>query len=582
MDLPHWGRHRPERLVYSSSRGDSWQGWALLLPEGSDRQVTHGQVGNRSITISPDGETVVWFEDETGDEVGRWLAQPFAGGPTREMLPGAAPAWEAGLAFGDSKALVGLANDARFQIHVVDMAGQGTASVIYDGPQEALAVALSPDDELALIACAEGGDSIHPDLQVRDARDGERLAEYPGRGRLHLSSAGWSPKAPARCLAVNSDESGHLRPELWWPLTGQHRPLSVALRGEIEAVGWYPDGSCLLLRQSLRGRERVFRMDLDTLRLARLPTPTGVVPELGVRPDGAVWALCSSSRRPPRILELESGREVVRTPGPQPPPGSAFQNWRFRSEGDWPIHGFLAQPPGGGPHPTVIWVHGGPHWLMEDSYSRSPQISALVDQGFLVAAPNYRGSTGYGSAHQDQLNGNPGLPELADVVAGLEDLVARGLADPSRVALMGASWGGYITLLGLGRHPELFAAGVARVPVADYPLAFAEESEPLKAMDRALFGGSPEQVPHLYLERSPLTYAERLAAPVLIQAGENDSRCPYPQVEVYVRRLEELGKSVRFSHYRAGHSAMVIDQEVALMAEALEFLRPLLEHSRPH
>ena len=141
---------------------------------------------------------------------------------------------------------------------------------------------------------------------------------------------------------------------------------------------------------------------------------------------------------------------------------------------------------------------------------------------------------------------------------------------------MGASWGGYITLLGLGLHPELFAGGVARVPVADYELAFFEESEPLQAMDRALFGGDPKEVPNLFRERSPMTYADRVRAPLLVQAGENDSRCPYHQVEVYVSRMRELGKPVTFHHYPAGHSAMVVEQDVALTAQALDFLQPFL------
>jgi dipeptidyl aminopeptidase/acylaminoacyl peptidase len=224
-----------------------------------------------------------------------------------------------------------------------------------------------------------------------------------------------------------------------------------------------------------------------------------------------------------------------------------------------------------------MWVHGGPHFHVEDSFS--PAIAALVDQGLLVAAPNYRGSTGYGRAFLDQLNGNPGFPEVEDVVAGLTDLVDCGLADPRRVVLMGTSWGGYITLLGLGLRPDLFAAGAARVPVGDYVLAYAEEAKPLQEMDSSLFGGDPEQVPELYRERSPITYAQHVAAPVLIQAGENDSRCPFHQVEVYVQRLEELGKAFTFSHYQAGHSAMVVEQDIALMQQTLDFLRAELELS---
>ena len=113
-------------------------------------------------------------------------------------------------------------------------------------------------------------------------------------------------------------------------------------------------------------------------------------------------------------------------------------------------------PPGGTP---LLVVHGGPDWL----YPRTwwPDVQSLVDEGFAVAMVNYRGSIGFGRRWRDHILGNIGFPEVEDVVAGLDDLVARGIADPERVVIGGWSWGGYITLLALGTHPDRFAAGVA-------------------------------------------------------------------------------------------------------------------------
>src|SRR5439155_21794200 len=149
-----------------------------------------------------------------------------------------------------------------------------------------------------------------------------------------------------------------------------------------------------------------------------------------------------------------------------------------------------------------------------------PEVQAWVDHGFAVGMVNYRGSTGYGVAFRDALIGNPGFPEVEDLVAGLDDLVASGVADPSRVVLSGGSWGGYVTLLALGVEPDRWAAGVAAVPVADYPTAFRDEAPSLQAFDRTLFGGSPEDAGGLYEQRSPLTYVDRVRAPVLILAGD--------------------------------------------------------------
>ena len=572
LDLPRWARDKPERIVYSSSRGGSWQGWTLDLGEGRNRRLTSGAVGNRTADISPDGQCVIWFDDDTGDEVGQWRVARFPKGKPWDLVPGAGPSWESGLAFGGRRVLVGLADHSGFSIYNTSTDRAPHPKRIHHDTEETVVIDLSRDDRYALISSARNGDAIHPDLVVLDAADGSLVSQLASKGTRHYLAAGFRPQYREPCVAISDDQQGHQRPSLWWPRRRELQPLGTGLRGEIEVLDWYPNGEALLLRQLLDGRHRLWRLDLESMDISRVEGPAGTL-AAAVRPDGAVWALCGNASRSPRVLELPDAREVVRVPG-RPPRAPSFRSWRYPTAEGKTIHGFLASPSGAPPYPTVVWVHGGPHWHIDDSFS--PAMAALVDHGLLVAAPNYRGSTGYGKEHMDRLIGDPGFPEVTDVAHGVADLVARGLADPKRVILMGASWGGYITLLGLGLHPELFAGGVARVPVADYELAFAEESEPLQAMDRALFQGDPSEVPALFHERSPLTYASKLSAPVLIQAGENDSRCPYHQIEVYVRRLQELGKPVSFHHYPAGHSAMVVDQDVELTRQALEFILPLV------
>lgn len=575
MELPRWSRERPQRLVYSSSRGGSWQGWKVELGRRSHQQVTSSAIGTRSIDISPDGETVVWFEDETGDERGVWMAAPFTTGKSSQLLPEAAPGWASGFAWGGQLILVGLADEAGFTVITTSLSAARKTRRIYHREEEAFVLALSGDDRYALMACSERGDTLHPDLRVLGAEDGSLVGLLPSNSQRHLGSiAGFRPTPGDPCIAVNEDQSGHLRPALWWPRRDEFKRLATGLHGELEAMDWAADGRALLLRQLLDGRHRLWMLELEGGQVSKVQSPSGTVSAARLRPDGNVWALCGSAARVPRALELPAEREVVKLPGPRPPRATALTNWRFPTTDGQMLHGFIARPPGPGPHPTVIWVHGGPHSHVDDSYR--PSMAALVDLGLMVAAPNYRGSTGYGSFQMDQLIGDPGFPEVEDVAHGVADLVARGLADPARVVLMGASWGGYITLLGLGLHPELFAAGVARVPVADYVLAFEEESQPLKAMDRALFKGDPSERPALYRERSPITYADRVLAPLLIQAGENDSRCPYHQVEVYVQRLRELGKNVVFHHYPAGHSVMVLEQDVRLTEQTIAFLASVL------
>src|SRR4029079_7329585 len=162
--------------------------------------------------------------------------------------------------------------------------------------------------------------------------------------------------------------------------------------------------------------------------------------------------------------------------------------------------------------------------------------------------------------------------ELEDVLAGLDDLVERGLADPARVVLAGGSWGGYVTRLGIGRNPDRFVSAIGGVPVADYVAAYEDESPILQAMDRSLFGGSPSELPDLYRERNPIEYAAAVRVPLLILAGENDTRCPIRQVWNYVDRLRAGGVDPEVYTYATGHSSFDVEERVRQTAIVLDFL----------
>jgi dipeptidyl aminopeptidase/acylaminoacyl peptidase len=261
---------------------------------------------------------------------------------------------------------------------------------------------------------------------------------------------------------------------------------------------------------------------------------------------------------------------ILSPPGEPAPEGTAYRSLHYpNGEGDQ-VHAFLARPQGPAPYPLYVDVHGGPHWHAGETFD--PFVQAWVDHGFAVLIPNYRGSTGYGKRWQDALEGDPGRPELVDVLAGRDHLVETGIADADRIVLGGGSWGGYLTLQGIGTQPDAWSAAVAVVPVADYLAAYEDESPGLQEFDRGLFGGTPGEREALFRERSPITYADRVRAPVLIITGANDTRCPKRQVDNYVAALRACGVPHHYDVYEAGHGSMAITENVRQQALSLDFV----------
>jgi dienelactone hydrolase len=570
LTLPRWALDDPDHLVYVSNLSGSWQAHAWDRATGSHRQVSDHPTGVVAAGPTPDGTRVVWFEDSKGDEVGRWLQQPFAGGEVGPLLPDVEPAWSAGLALGPKgRAAVGLATRDGFVVRVGEVGG--ATEELYRHGEMVDVGGMSRDGRLLAVHHAEHGDNLHPALRAFDLEAMAPLGDlWDGEGfGVFVASAGFSPVAGDGRLAVLHDRTGQLRAAIWDPATNDRVDLEVDLPGELDVADWWPDASALLLVHTYMGRNELYRLDLRSGTLERLEHPPGSIQRAGVRPDGSVWYRWSSGAAAPEVRAVGAAEAVLRPPGPRAPGGVAYESWTFTNPPGDQVHGFLAAPPGAGPHPTVLVVHGGPHHHDADSWD--PEVQALVDHGYAVGLVNYRGSTGYGKAWQDVLEGDPGRPEVEDVAAGRDDLVARGLADPDQVVVSGASWGGYVTLQAIGTVPEGWRAAMAVVPVADYLSAYADESEALQAFDRSLFGGGPEDKRELYVERSPITHVDRVATPVLLMVGDNDTRCPLQQVLNYAERLRELGKPFELDRFDAGHGALVVEERIRQMEVMLGF-----------
>jgi dipeptidyl aminopeptidase/acylaminoacyl peptidase len=567
MSLPLYAPLAPNRSIYRSNATGTWEVYAWDRASGAIRQVTDRPSGTAHAAIDPTGQWIYWYADSDGDELGTWLRQPFGGGPDEQVAPELSAAQNPRIAL-SSTGLVALsdASGGVFRVHLV-RDGE-TVAQLYEHHEAAWVAGMSMDGELVAINHGEYGDFRHPALRVvrRSGRVVGELYDGPGKGVVGLS---FSPVPGDSRMLVLHERRRRREPLVWDPVSGERREIWLKDEGEMTAE-WYHDGRGLLILRGHRARTHLHRYDLAGGGLTLIETPQGVIEEARPRPGGHVEYSWSSASRPP-VIRSTSGQVVLNAAGPAAPPSVPVEDLDVEGPGGR-IHALISRPEfGSAPYPAVFLLHGGPTDHDRDSFS--PEVAGWVDAGFAVVRVNYRGSTGYGSAWRDALHGDVGHIELADVTAVRTAVVDAGIADPDRLVLAGTAWGGYLTLLGLGTQPGLWAAGIAAVPLACHVTAYEDEPESLRAYHRALFGGSPEEQPDRYAASSPITYVDQVKSPVLILVGENDSRCPPRQIQKYVAQLEQHGCEHEVYTYDAARGNLVVAERIAQTALQLEFAR---------
>jgi dipeptidyl aminopeptidase/acylaminoacyl peptidase len=239
-------------------------------------------------------------------------------------------------------------------------------------------------------------------------------------------------------------------------------------------------------------------------------------------------------------------------------------------------------------HPAMIMIHGGVHGDFTSLFI--PQVRSLVARGYIVVAPEYRGSTGYGKEHYDALD--YGGKEVEDCIRA-HDYLAEYVpwADLDRLGIVGWSHGGFITLHAIFRRPELFKVAVAHVPVTDLPTRMKMHSEQYRKFfaDQKAFGGTFEQNPKPYLERSPITHARELKVPLLVHAADNDEDVFIPENHNFRDSMHVAGKDsaglYTFKEWHnppGGHEFSLVDTKQAheSWSESLAFLDAHLHPER--
>lgn len=584
-----------------------------------------------AVAISPDGARVAYSDNASGQF--NLVVQAVDGGAPTRLTDYAESTVRVFTWTPDGAALVFSADTNGDEFHQVRRvpAGGGEVVALTDRPgvQHHLGE-VSPDGEWVAYG-ANDREPAHQDVLIQHLKTGETVRVYAEGGFVFPGS--FSPDG--RWLTVIRLLSNTSHVVYLCPLAGDGEVARILPDASLDASAggagakclpgpWLADGSGFFLLTDV-GRDFVglARYDIAGRELHWVDTPDWDVEQLGLSDDGRVlvWSVNVDGASRLRARDLTTGADL---PVPELPPsqvqsatvdaagrrvalllatGASPTNvavleiggdlrWitdaapvgtdltgveptavTFPTADGRQVPAWLYRPTGHGPFPVLLSIHGGPEAQERPAYNYSGLYQYLLARGIAVLAPNVRGSTGYGRAYQSLIHRDWGGAELLDFAAAADYLTAQDWADPTRIGLFGASYGGFAVLSCLSRLADRgWACGVDIVGPSNL-VTLTRSVPPTWRAQMAAIIGDPDTESEYLLSRSPVTYADAITAPLFVIQGANDPRVPQAESDQVVARLRERGVEVRYDVYPdEGHGFTKRENDARAMGDTAEFL----------
>lgn len=585
----HWGggvslSPDGETLAFMWNKTGRWQIYTLPIHGGEARQVTHASEAVAAPRWSPDGKRIAYLQDYSGDENFDLFVLDPATGETHNLTPDTpdeainwAVRW-----LPDGSGFVYVSNrDGNFATYLLARDGRSIRRLTQHEYSDLIALP-SPDGRHIAIETSTIGQTINTLIVSLNGRE----SMWIGRGaeRIDASMVDWSPDG--KKIAFMSDARGGgdigvfdlATRSVEWISDGAH---------ECYTPVWSPDGRRVAYIENVDGDHGLV---LHTLggETRRIDGEPGLHAQLAFTPDGeSIVYTFAGPDRPADLwrLTLASGQAVQLTDSlPSPIDRSAFVR---------PVHVYYPSLDDGvqvpallyvpqdaqrdGSHPGVLYVHGGPTAQFDNDFVVA--VQDLVMRGYVVLAPNYRGSTGYGKIWREANRFDIGRCDTNDVAAGADYLAREGWCSPDRIGVTGVSHGGYLTMTCLTFQPERFAAGSALVPYVNWFTEHANERADLQYWDLQNMG-DPEKDRDRWRAMSPIFFIDRIRAPVQLFAGGTDPRCPPGEAEQVRQALQARGMTVELHLYSdEGHGFRKIANRTDAYKKRAQFLETHLRRN---
>jgi dipeptidyl aminopeptidase/acylaminoacyl peptidase len=464
----------------------------------------------------------------------------------------------------------------------------------------------SPDGKSIVFAMSRGGAQESSYIDISEDRNTDLYLVSAAGGTLRRLTTNlaadtnpqWSPDGKLLAYVANSEpNSWAAKSDLMMISPEEQMPRNLT-KDFSESVGaamqWAPDGRTIYFSASQGVHAHIFKVSIDDGAVAQVTRehrsygPFDIAGRQSASsPNWKIAYSVSDSFTPEDIWvaplsRIEEAKKVTWVNPEIKDFALAETNViRWKGPDNFNIEGLLVKPLGyqeGKRYPLILQIHGGPYSRFSDTFNSRAQIWAA--NGYAVLLPNPRGSTGYGPKFSTSNVGDWGGKDFKDIMAGVDYLIAKGIADPEKLAVMGGSYGGFMTFWTI-TQTDRFKAAIGHAGISDW-YSFHGQSDVPGLMEYGL-EGHPWTTPENYRKHSPMTYVDRVKTPIMITHGERDLRVPIAQAEQFYRALKKRGAHVVFLRYpREGHSIQEPNHVIDLVTRQLEWFDSHLGIKRPN
>ena len=562
--------------------------WLVPAEGGWPQQLTISDQRQSSPTWSPDGKWIAFQSDYDGNE--QWdifLVSPKTGQLVNltntpeiaEMHPRWSP---------DGRYLAYMVKpktSSVFEIDVYDTLMRELRHLTTGTPADKLNEGEIWSNDGKWIVYTQGqAKGTDSNIFIAEVATGKSTLLTPHEGEQQYSANALSPDGK-KVLITSNAGNGYDNVGLLDIATKKITWLTED-KWEINGGEFSPNGKSVTWTANVDGNTDIYLHNLASGKTTSLPLPKGVNSTGGSSSafsrDGSRLLYYHNGPTAPNdawTYELASGKSTQVTHSllagvrPEDMVEPFLAHYPSR-DGKWTISAFVYMPynlPRNAQHPAIVYVHGGPTSQTVNSFNRFVQY--VANQGYIVIAPNYRGSTGYGKEFQQANLFDMGGGDLQDVLAAADWMKQTGYVDPKKLILMGGSYGGYMTMMGVTKAPDVWAAGVPIVPFVNWFTEIQNEDPVLQQSDLATMG-DPEKNKALYEDRSPIHFIDNVKAPLLLLAGGHDPRCPKTESQQVVDAIKKRGGVVDYKVYEnEGHGFARVENQIDAYKRAADFLK---------